>query len=85
MDDIYLSHKTTAMPIKRNEDNNSQSTSAKKEIKKKQEDPPVTLDELNKCRIPRQYLEQWLYEPYFDEVVKNAFVRVSIGTVPDTV
>lgn len=83
MDDIYLSHNPTAVPIKRNEDN--QTKDLKKTTKKKQEDPPITLDEINKCRIPRTYLEKWLYEPYFDKVVTNSFVRISIGTVQETV
>ncbi|CAM9801543.1 unnamed protein product [Discosporangium mesarthrocarpum] len=38
-----------------------------------------TLDDINKCRVPRDYLERWANEPYFDKAVQRCFVRVARG------
>lgn len=38
------------------------------------------MDDINKCRVPRDYLEKWSNEPFFEKAVKGCFVRVSRGT-----
>ncbi|CAM9369639.1 unnamed protein product, partial [Chrysoparadoxa australica] len=39
----------------------------------------LTLDDVNKCRVPRQYLEMWVNEPFFATAVDGCFVKFGIG------
>lgn len=37
------------------------------------------MEDINKCRVPREYLERWSNEPFFDKAVKGCFIRVARG------
>eukprot|EP00611_Tribonema_gayanum_P011931 TRINITY_DN2237_c0_g1_i3.p1 TRINITY_DN2237_c0_g1~~TRINITY_DN2237_c0_g1_i3.p1 ORF type:complete len:736 (-),score=240.23 TRINITY_DN2237_c0_g1_i3:1200-3407(-) len=39
----------------------------------------VTLNDINMCRVPRENLEKWLNEPFFDEALKGCFVKLGVG------
>ncbi len=41
--------------------------------------PRAELTDYVKLQIRRNYLEKWLHEPFFDQVVKGLFVRIFIG------
>eukprot|EP01029_Cantina_marsupialis_P012988 TRINITY_DN2880_c0_g1_i1.p1 TRINITY_DN2880_c0_g1~~TRINITY_DN2880_c0_g1_i1.p1 ORF type:complete len:641 (-),score=221.79 TRINITY_DN2880_c0_g1_i1:438-2360(-) len=43
--------------------------------------PQVVQSEvdLNKIRLPREMFIKWIFEPFFEEIVKDTFVRVHIG------
>ena len=43
------------------------------------EEDEITLELMNKCRLVRDLLGEWVAEPYFDEAVKGMFVRLGIG------
>lgn len=74
-----------ANTIQKKSDKSVKKNVENKKEEKEEKDPYITLDEINKCRIPRTYLEKWLNEPYFDDVVTKSFVRLSIGINPQTV
>lgn len=42
-------------------------------------EPDPVLEDVNKCRVPRDYLERWANEPYFEKAVKGCFIRVARG------
>lgn len=42
-------------------------------------EPEPSLEDINRCRVPRDYLERWSNEPYFDKAVLGCFVRVMRG------
>jgi RNA polymerase-associated protein RTF1 len=43
------------------------------------EPPDIKLQDLERILIKRSMLDKWLDEPYFEKVVKDCFVRVSLG------
>ena len=44
----------------------------------------ATLDAVQQIRLSRHKLEKWCHEPFFDDLVEGCFVRIGIGTSPDT-
>lgn len=42
-------------------------------------EPEPVLEDINRCRVPREFLERWANEPYFEKAVKGCFVRVARG------
>lgn len=45
---------------------------------------PMTLEELNSVRLPRESLIKWLNKPFFETLVPGFFVRIGIGPDPTT-
>ena len=45
----------------------------------KQSSEPIELLDLNSIRVPRQWLEKWAEEPFFNDAVKGCFVRLGVG------
>lgn len=45
-------------------------------------DPDATNEELDKIVVKRVWLEQHCYEPYFDDLIRNCLLRLSIGQGP---
>lgn len=43
------------------------------------EEPEPDLELINRCRVPRDYLERWANEPYFEKAIKGCFIRVGRG------
>lgn len=43
--------------------------------------PPAELASIHKIQTRRYMIEKWLNEPYFDDVLKDTFVRFYIGDV----
>lgn len=42
-------------------------------------EPEPVLEDINRCRVPREFLERWANEPYFEKAVKGCFIRVARG------
>lgn len=42
--------------------------------------PVSNVDEVNKVRMSRFRLDQWVHMPYFSNVVVGSYVRIGIGT-----
>ena len=45
---------------------------------------PLTPEDVNRIRLTRKNLKNWLDEPYFDKVVTGCYVRYCIGTNTNT-
>jgi len=45
---------------------------------------PLTVRDVNQARLTRQFLLHFFLEPYFKEMVQGMFVRVLLGTDPDS-
>jgi RNA polymerase-associated protein RTF1 len=41
--------------------------------------PPAELEEYQRLQSRRMYLEKWINEPYFEDVVKGSYVRFHVG------
>lgn len=48
-----------------------------------EDSPPATIDDFRKIMLSRDKLAQWVDQPFFEEAVKNAMVRVHIGANQD--
>ncbi len=46
------------------------------------QEAPADSKQLERIRLTRNKLEQWLWEPFFDKVLPGCFVRVGIGKGP---
>uniref|UniRef100_A0A7R9Y8J2 Plus3 domain-containing protein n=1 Tax=Pinguiococcus pyrenoidosus TaxID=172671 RepID=A0A7R9Y8J2_9STRA len=50
------------------------------EYEEDEDSEPATYEEINKARLARAFLGKHLHEPYFLEMIKDAFVRIPVGT-----
>jgi RNA polymerase-associated protein RTF1 len=46
--------------------------------KSNSEDEPITLEDLNKCRITRDSLAKWCMSPWFEDYVKGTLRQASV-------
>ncbi|KAI0767468.1 hypothetical protein C8Q74DRAFT_960075 [Fomes fomentarius] len=49
-----------------------------------EEEPPITLEDLKSCRLPRAHITRYCMAPWFDEFVKGTWVRYLIGVENDS-
>mmetsp|Transcript_8850 Transcript_8850/g.13248 ORF Transcript_8850/g.13248 Transcript_8850/m.13248 type:complete len:634 (+) Transcript_8850:73-1974(+) len=54
-----------------------------KKTPQKEEDtsPLATVEDYQRIQTRRMWLEKWVTEPYFDDVVKGSFIRLFVGMV----
>lgn len=54
----------------------------KKTKKKVVSQEPISFELVNKNRLSRNQIVQWIYHPDFDDLAKGSFVRLSLGNDP---